>query len=172
MSPHRVLEGVGEIPTQDGNSNKVLVFSSNLRIKSNRSVVEQKSTEKRPATVLTQRQKDKKARKLGHIRTPILPHNSTKCVTCSRQHPSKECWRCSDKCFNCGKVGHMAVGCRKPWAKPVAKRIMYQGWVYALTNEKTLEAPIVMTSTLFINNYYAELLFDFVPHILISWIFC
>ena len=167
MSPHRVLEDVGEISAQDGNSNEVLVFSSDPRIRSDRSVVEQKSTEKRPTAVLTQRQKNKKARKLGYVRTPVLPYNFTKCVTCGCRHSGKECWRCSGKCFNYGKVGHMAIGCRKPRAKPVAKRIIYQGRVYALTNEKTLEAPIVVTDTLFIDNYGAEVLFNLAPHILI-----
>ena len=61
MSPHRVPKDVGEILTQDGNSNKALVFSSDPRNKSDRSVVEQKSTKKRPTIILIQRQKDKKA---------------------------------------------------------------------------------------------------------------
>ena len=55
MSPHRVPEGVGEMLAQDGNSNEVLVFSSGPRDKSDRFVVNQKSTKKRSATVSTQK---------------------------------------------------------------------------------------------------------------------
>ena len=58
--------------------------------------------------------------------------------------------------------------CRKPRAKPIVKRIIYQGRVYALTNEKALEAPIVVTRMFFIDNFCAEVLFNLVPHILIS----
>ena len=90
-----------------------------------------------------------------------------KCVTCGRRHLGKECWRCNSKCFDYGKVGHKTVDCRKPRARPIAERIIYQGWVYALTNEKVLEAPIVTTGTLFIDNFYDEVLYDLVPHILI-----
>ena len=62
----------------------------------------------------------------------------------------------------------MVVSYRKPRAKLIAERIIYQGRVYALTNEKTLEAPIVVTGMLLIDNFCAEVLFNLVPHILIS----
>ena len=126
-----------------------MTLDSGLRNKSDRFVVDQKSAEKRPATVLTQRQKNKKAQNLGYVHAPILSHNFKKCVTCGRQHSSRECWWCSEKCFSCGKVGHKAVDCRKPQARSIAKRIIYQGRVYALTNEKMLEAPIVVIGTFF-----------------------
>ena len=127
MSPRRVLEGVGEILAQDGNSNEVLVFSSGPKIKSDKFMDDQKNAEKRLATVLIQRQKNKEAQKLGYVSAPVLSHKFKKCVTCGRQHPDKECWRCNGKFFSYSKVGHKAVDYKKPRARTVVGRIIYQG---------------------------------------------
>ena len=56
MSPRRALEDVGEILAQDENlrnPDEVLALDSGPRNKSDKFVADQKSAEKRPATVLT-----------------------------------------------------------------------------------------------------------------------
>ena len=55
MSPHRAPGIVGEILAQYGDLIEVLIFVSGQRNKSDRFVVDQKSTKKRPTAVLTQR---------------------------------------------------------------------------------------------------------------------
>ena len=91
---------MGEILVQDENlrsSDEVLALDGGPWNKSDKFVVDQKSAEKRPTVVLTQRQKNKKAQKLGYVRVPVLPHRFKKCVTCGCQHAGKECWWCNNK---------------------------------------------------------------------------
>ena len=64
MLPRRAPRSVREILAHDENlrsSDEVLTLDSGPKIKSNKFMDDPKNAEKRPATVLTQRQKNKKA---------------------------------------------------------------------------------------------------------------
>ena len=79
MLPRRAPEDAGEILAQDENlrnPDEVLALDSGPWNKSDKFVADQKSAEKRPTVVLTQRQKNKKARKLGYVRATYFPINS------------------------------------------------------------------------------------------------
>ena len=90
-----------------------------------RFAAEQKSSRKRPWSAPTNCQKYKQAQKVGTFRAPPTPQTLTTCPTYGRQHAGKECWRCSNKCFNCGMVGHRASECRKPSRVPGKDKIVY-----------------------------------------------
>ena len=147
-------------------TNDPKTFTKALRIahfaerENDRFMVEQKSAGKRPMPTLAYQQKGKQICKVGPARASIPPQTLTTCATYGHQHPSKECWKCSGKCFNCGELGHKATECKKPQGKPEARKIVYQGWVFALTDEEASETPTVMTGTLLIDNCYAKVLFD------------
>ena len=49
---------------------------------------------------------------------------------------------------------------KKPQRKPEAKKIVYRGRVFALTDEEASETPTIVTGTLLIDNCYAKVLFD------------
>ena len=49
---------------------------------------------------------------------------------------------------------------KNPQRMPEAKKIVYRGWVFALTDEEASKTPTVVTGTLLIDNCYAKVLFD------------
>ena len=57
-------------------------------------------------------------------------------------------------------MGHRSTDCKKLKRGSERKKITYQGRVFALTEEKAQETPIVVIGTLLINGNSAKMLFD------------
>ena len=137
-----------------------------------RLMAEQKNTGKKPWSAPTPHHKDKQVRRTGQFRAQLAPQTLTTCPTYGCQHPNKEYWRCSSKCFNCGEVDHRANDCKKPHKAPKKNKIVYRGRVFALTEEEAQGAPTVVSGTLLIDGHYAKVLFDSsVTHSFISHVF-
>ena len=92
-------------------------------------MVKQKRAGKRPMPAPAFQQKGKQIRKFEPARALVPLQTLTTCATCGHQHPSKECWKCIGKCFNCGELGHKAMDYKKSQKKLEARKIVYRGWV-------------------------------------------